>query len=392
MFGITQEEFEYLLSNEAQALIKKHINSEPTLLALKGVSTAVCKQIKYLQKAKHKLPEHYASFCIIPPLSYEQSSSSISSSSRKEQGNTFCDLTCGLGMDSFHLSKHFTKGVTLERDSLIASIAQENFKRLGADNIKVINTDSEQFITNYSGEPFDLIYVDPARRDNTQKVFLLEDCTPNILEILPRLKEISRKIIIKLSPRYDHSEALRVFGEKAIVKAVSIGDECKELIIEIDSCSEPLHNMEIDIFNKKGDNKHFTFNNLELTNNTSTPLEELNTYTHISIADVALRKMRCTDAYFNKYHAEQKPYHSGGLALWTSTPPSDVAAKTFSIKKIMEYKPKEFKKQKIKNATLLTHNFPYSPTQIMKDLNIKNSGKEKLLFTTIESNNYIIFI
>ena len=53
-------------------------------------------------------------------------------------------------------------------------------------------------------EKFDLIYLDPARRDNhNRKVFLLEDLSPNIIEIQEQLSDISPEILIKLSPLID---------------------------------------------------------------------------------------------------------------------------------------------------------------------------------------------
>ena len=50
----------------------------------------------------------------------------------------------------------------------------------------------------------DCIYIDPARRSlSGSKVFLLEDCTPNVLELLPTISEVSPFLLIKCSPMAD---------------------------------------------------------------------------------------------------------------------------------------------------------------------------------------------
>ena len=72
-------------------------------------------------------------------------------------------------------------------------------------------------------EKFDLIYLDPARRDNhNRKVFLLEDLSPNIIEIQEQLSDISTEILIKLSPLIDIQHlvsSLKIFIKYGLLRS-----------------------------------------------------------------------------------------------------------------------------------------------------------------------------
>ena len=105
MFGINREDFELIKENHN--LISRNLECEPSQLALKGMKPAICTAIKILQKCRTKLPEYYNALCIIPPVSYEQSSSSRTSNTKEYKGSTLLDLTCGLGADTLLFSKRF---------------------------------------------------------------------------------------------------------------------------------------------------------------------------------------------------------------------------------------------------------------------------------------------
>ncbi|MCD8185110.1 MAG: RsmD family RNA methyltransferase [Rikenellaceae bacterium] len=97
------------------------------------------------------------------------------------------DLTCGLGVDAFHFSRSFDRVIAVERDEVLARVARHNFELLKAHNITVENSSAEAFLSAYTGPTADLMYLDPARRSANERVFLLEECSPNILELLPDL-------------------------------------------------------------------------------------------------------------------------------------------------------------------------------------------------------------
>ena len=396
MIGIKREEFELLCTSEARKLIDENIDKEPSALALKGVNATICGQVKYLQRCKQKASHYYEARCVIPPLSYEQSSSMLASLTKKDRGERFLDLTCGLGVDTFHYSKQFKQVTTIERIELLADIAKENFKRLGADNITVINADCEDFINSYDGEIFDLIYVDPARRDSAKRVFLLEDCSPNILDLIPKIKLITKKLIIKLSPLFDMEEAERIFGEGVTLNAISVSDECKELCVEIDFTKNTQTEIIASSVNKKGEIRNYSFlkneiNKLPVNEN----IEDITEYNYISILDVSLRKMRCCTGYYAKYHPDAEIAYDREIALWHEKP-TELAGKIYKIKSAFEYKPKQLKsiltKEGIKNATIIKQNFNMTLDDIRKRIGIKNGDGATIIFTTVKSTQYTFII
>jgi hypothetical protein len=82
----------------------------------------------------------------------------------------------------------------------------------------------------------DIVYLDPARRgEGGKKVFLIEECTPDILTLKDEIFSISRHILLKLSPMADITMVCRRLGNVCReVHVVAAGGECKELLIWMD--------------------------------------------------------------------------------------------------------------------------------------------------------------
>lgn len=238
---ISCNDIQTLLRPDVREQIAVHLNDDPTKVALSLHENGplVATQIKYLQRARTKLPSYYAAQCILPPLSFEQASSEESASLKHYAGHTCLDLTCGLGVDTLHFSNHFDQVVTVEQSPELCEIARINFERLRARNIRIQSGTAEQFVADLiSGQesigPIDLIYIDPARRDSQgKKVWLLEACSPDVKRLLPSLLQLSPLVVIKASPLFDIDEAFRLFGEECSVEIISVHGECKEVLMEI---------------------------------------------------------------------------------------------------------------------------------------------------------------
>ncbi|MEG2759583.1 MAG: hypothetical protein RR908_06885, partial [Rikenellaceae bacterium] len=71
MFGISEDEFLFLTQPPQRKLVKANLGVNASMLALKGISSSICSQIKALEKCKDKLPHFYKAQCIIPPTSLE---------------------------------------------------------------------------------------------------------------------------------------------------------------------------------------------------------------------------------------------------------------------------------------------------------------------------------
>ena len=152
---------------------------------------------------------------------------------REGRGGSFIDLTGGYGIDSFYLSAFATEAHYVEQDPELCRIAAHNFART-RPHLQVHNTTAEEFLRTLpdaNKENNVLIYLDPARRDtHGGKVFRIEDCTPNIIDLLPLLQQKSTVLMIKLSPMLDITAALRSLGEGWQVHVVAVRNEVKELL------------------------------------------------------------------------------------------------------------------------------------------------------------------
>jgi len=91
---------------------------------------------------------------------------------------------------------------------------------------------SEDFLKEMS--PVDLIYLDPARRNQAgNKVVLLSDCEPNVAELLPLLLAKAENVLIKLSPMLDITLALKNLPHTKEIHIISVDNECKEILFLI---------------------------------------------------------------------------------------------------------------------------------------------------------------
>ena len=196
---MTEQELDILAQDSSRELIERHIDEDPARAALRlGPHAALLStQIKYLQRAKTKLPSYHRARCIIPPLAFEQASSEAAAEAKTYEGGLCIDLTCGLGVDSLMLSRRFRRVVSLERDPVLALVARYNFERLEARNIEEICTSAETFVADFAGTA-DLIDADPARRDGAnRRLVRLEECSPDVRSLMPRLRQIARRIVVR---------------------------------------------------------------------------------------------------------------------------------------------------------------------------------------------------
>lgn len=165
------------------------------------------------------------------------------------------DLTGGLGVDSWAFGEVAAEVLYNEMNPELAAAARHNFKALGATNIFIKNSEATaDSVEGIIGDFWpDIIFLDPARRDLAgKKVFLLEDCSPDVLKMLPKLLGISRFVFLKLSPMADITMVVERLDRsyEAFLQAtsgegwngqwvrevhvVASGGECKELLILLD--------------------------------------------------------------------------------------------------------------------------------------------------------------
>ena len=214
--------------------------------------------IESRRKLKGKIQEWYDEPGLIFPLrlSAEQCSSSATGKYKAELaegivgkgGNredrrereewSIMDMTGGLGVDSWFFSKKASKVIYCEMQVQLCEAARHNFQILKAGNITVnsIQITPESCRRVLAEHDPDIVYIDPARRgEGGKKVFLIEDCTPDVLTIKDEIFRHVRHILIKLSPMADITMVCQRLGRTCReVHVVAAGGECKELLIWMD--------------------------------------------------------------------------------------------------------------------------------------------------------------
>ena len=203
--------------------------------------------IESRRKLKGKVQEWYENPELIFPLklSAEQCSSSATGIYKADLAAKIAmgpfriaDLTGGLGVDSWFFSKKADKVRYNDMQAALYDAAGHNFKALGATNIErsCLQISSDTISEALKGFNPDIVYMDPARRgEGGKKVFLIEDCTPDVLTIKDDIFKYTGHILLKLSPMADISMVCNRLGHTCReVHVVATGGECKELLIWMD--------------------------------------------------------------------------------------------------------------------------------------------------------------
>ncbi len=138
------------------------------------------------------------------------------------------DLTRGLGVDAWHFSKIAGEVLYNEADPVLAECVRHNFAALGSGNIcfsteKVGAENIGGILDNFRP---DVVFMDPSRRaESGRKVFLIEDCRPDVLSLKEEIFRRCRHILLKLSPMADITMAVGRLGNVSEVHCVASGGE-----------------------------------------------------------------------------------------------------------------------------------------------------------------------
>jgi 16S rRNA G966 N2-methylase RsmD len=386
-----------ILLHDVQDFLKSSVKENPKDIALRKSqfanvsSSELATQLESRQRAKKKLPLWFQSSGIYFPssLSIEQASSEETAlyKARLIQENTsLIDLTGGIGVDSYYFSKRAKKVVHCELSPDLSKIAKHNAEVLGAKNIEFFEEDGVEFLKQQSKDSFQIIYLDPSRRVKTRKVFMLNDCEPNVIELFQDLLEKASTVIIKTAPLLDISLTLTELMHVKEVHIISIKNECKEVlfILKRDFTNEPTIKVA-----GLGKDSSFDFHFLQK--------EEKNAVADYSLPqnylfdpDVALLKAGCFKLLSQRY-AIQK-IHPNTHLYTSKNQLDDWPGRSFKIKETYEYK--DFKKKKKDwNANVISRNFPLKVEELRKKHRIAESTMEYLFFCKgIDEKLYVIHV
>ncbi len=374
---MNKEDKEFILENLdkdiSPLLFKYHQDSNKRFLI---------NQIAKRQKIKNKLSSFYKNFDFIFPInskSIEQCSSEISAITKSKyfKGENFIDLSGGLGIDFNYISKNFTNSIYNDLDEELFELAKQNYHH---HNNSFYNEKAEVLLSKLNTY-FDLIYIDPDRRDNSnKKLFKLEELKPNILEILPKLKY--KNLLIKLSPMFEINEFPHFF-RKYNVWIISINGEVKELLLHL---SDEITENKIKIISINNNNvAEYNYDNIQAKSPISN--EEFN---YLFEPDPAIIKAHLQDtiAIDNKLF---KINHNTQYLFSNDIIPN-LPGDYYKISQKLNYNTSDFKTYRIDSGIIKIRNFDDTLPKIKTKLGISENNKQYLFFTKDYNNKNVCFI
>ena len=358
-------------------------------------------QILCRKQIKDKLPEWYANKEIIIPsrISAEQCSSEYTAryKSTLVAGDSLCDLTGGMGVDCYYLSRDISKAIYIERFADYCDVARHNFKVLNADNIEVRNGDSREILNSI--ERIDTFYIDPARRSDVNKrLFALDECEPDIVGMKDELLNKSRRVIVKVSPMADIDMSVNLLPETIAVEVISVKNECKEVIFilerSIPDCTtntSAKNEIKINCINFiSADTKEsFLFSIGEEKNSTPEYARNIEKYLYepnSSIMKAGAFKSVAERFNMKKLHVNSHLYCCENLEY-------DFPGRKFEVLDVIDFSSKTIKsiKKEIPKANITVRNFPLTVDELRKKTGIKEGG-DIYIFATICGDKKLLLI
>ena len=375
-------------------------------------------QIAGRQTARRKLPSWASVDGIIypPHLNMEQCSSEQTArykakivNSKWSNGKSFVDLTGGFGIDFYWMSQGFQKRQYVEQNEALCEIAENNFRLLGL-SCSVCCGSAAAYLSQMPH--VNLIYLDPARRnEHGGRTYGIEDCTPNVLELMPQLMEKADCVMLKLSPMLDWRKAVDDIQKRnanvSEVHIVSVDNECKELLLvlgkeSVDGLRVVCVNGEsrFEFVPKVGMSYSQAGNVLFPRWEYSSPSELVDSPLYLYEPNASIMKAGCFAEVEERFKVQQVAMNSH--LFLSSDEIEDFPGRKFRILAISSMNKQEIKhtfseiiNQKLtsmESANIAVRNFPMSVDQLRKKLKLKDGGDTFIFATTLASGEHKLLI
>lgn len=345
-------------------------------------------QIAGRQKARVKIPS-WASIdgIVYPPhISMEQCSSEQTARYKARiagNGEKIVDLTAGFGVDMAFMSAGFKQAVHVEMQPQLCAISSENYKCLGLNHVQVVCNDGVGYL--HQMEHADLIFIDPARRDqHGARTYGIADCTPNVLEIIDEMLQKADRVMIKLSPMLDWQKTVADVGNVSQVHIVSVGNECKELLLEVKKGKDE----KVKVF-CVNDDQVFSYEIGETHPFTPSPLHS---FTFLYEPNASVMKAGCFNLISHRFGITQ-PDANSHLFL-SDKLVEGFPGRGFVIERVSTMNKRELKEALagIDKANVAVRNFPLSVADLRKRLKLKDGGDVYIFATTDAKKGHLVMV
>lgn len=378
-----------ILNTQVQEFINNNLDTDLVKLTLKGspfpnvTIQELITQIESKIKAKEKLPSWFNTENIYypPKLNLEQTSSENTALYKANlvSGKTLADITGGLGIDSYYFAKSIEKVYHFEINKELSEIAAHNFSELNSK----VTCFAENGIESIDNMRFDIIYIDPSRRhDSKGKVFYLNDCEPNVVELLDYLLKRCDLLVVKTSPMLDITVGLRELKHVFEVHIVAIKNEVKELLWMVKK--EYTGDVILKTANLKTKKSEF----FEAPFPSSGSLVYSYPKKYLYEPNAAIMKSGLFVSLSNQYQVEKIAVNTH---LFTSDEKISFPGRRFEVLKSVPYSKPEVKKYfSGMRANITIRNFPETVAALKQRWKIKDGGDKYLFFTTNKDKKKVI--
>ena len=291
----------------------------------------------------------------------------------------------------YFMSQGFKERIYVEQNAELCALVKHNFALLNHP-CAIHCLDTATFLSTLEGQA-DVIYLDPARRnEHGGRTYGIEDCSPNVQELLPVLLKSARFIVIKLSPMLDWRKAVSDLKHVAEVHIVSVGNECKELLLVLnhEQTERPLItcvNDESTFRVVPSTDTNLVLTSHEVQEGTSSAMN------YLYEPNASIMKAGCFAEVEQQYAAVRQL--SANSHLFTSAVEiDDFPGRRFQILSISSMNKQELKSalQTIERANITVRNFPLTVEQLRKKLKLKDGGDIYLFATTASKSDHKLFI
>jgi hypothetical protein len=391
-----------LCKSEVLDYLEKHQNSDPKQRAFRPSPFEKVSRIELQQqwegreRIRKKLPSWYSNRQALFParLNLEQCSSErtagykaalIQSKLNKERA-TLADITGGFGVDSFAFAQKGFHVHYCERQRDLTQLVSNNARVFGLDHFQVYAQEAEAFFLQ-SKISFDLVYADPARRDEEQnRVFALDQTEPNLKNLLSFLPSRTPYLLLKTSPFLDIQQGLNALPQTSEVHIVSLGKEVKELLWWVPLNEEKTQPQIICAHHTK---EEWTENRLAYADIARSKATYGDPVGYLYSPNPALMKSGAFNWISQEFGVKkiQKNSH-----LYSSPSPLDFPGKRFRISKTLSPTSKLLKKYKNQKWEVVCRNYPSRVEEIRQQFRIKAGGKSNYLIFTRDQKEQALLI
>lgn len=302
------------------------------------------------------------------------------------------DLTGGFGVDFSFTSCAFAAATYVERNEQLCHIVEHNLPLLGLNNATVVCADAVEYLSTV--EPQTMLFLDPARRDeHGAKTVMLADCTPDVVQLLPKLLEKSRFTMLKLSPMLDWHKAVDdLQGTVREVHIVSVGGECKELLLVLSTVVES----ELKVYCADLSTASDTSSLFVYTPGSSAPVANSKLKTQnskfVHEPNASIMKAGCFDELAAAYGVS--PVSRNSHLFLSDEPVDGFPGRSFVVERVTTMNKGELRKALvgIEKANIATRNFPLTVAELRKRLKIKDGGDVYIFATTTAEGEHLLLI